>query len=302
MARNILIDETPDLVIQVADAKNLKRSLVLTSLLADIGLPLVLVLNMIDEAAQKGIKVKRHKLEDRLGTAVLETVASEGMGIPALLSALDKAAPPSYPSRMPSGLADAVRRLAMLMADNVHPEWGKRALALFSLSADKETSRWAQQRSGISDHKEALDLIEDAGRPFHRTIDLAILRANDFWAEAVYTESIYFTPVTSTPILNRLGDLALTPVTGLLILFALLAALYFIVGKFAAGFLVDFLVKDIFGGLVGVHLKNVVAAIPFAWVRELIVRRVRTVPHGPGSGLRSGAAGHRRFFLYFRVY
>ena len=81
VARNILIDETPDLVIQVADAKNLKRSLVLTSLLAEFNIPLVLVLNMVDEAAQKGIKVKRHKLEDMLGTAVIETVASEGVGI-----------------------------------------------------------------------------------------------------------------------------------------------------------------------------------------------------------------------------
>ncbi|MBI4763222.1 MAG: ferrous iron transport protein B [Deltaproteobacteria bacterium] len=287
VARNILIDETPDLVIQVADAKNLKRSLVLTSLLADIGLPLVLVLNMVDEAAQKGIKVKRHKLEDRLGAPVLETVASEGIGIPALFSALDKAVPPTYPSRLPSGLAEAVPRLAGLMADKVHPEWVRRALALFALSADKEIARWARQRSGISGHKEALNLIEDAERPFHRTVDLAILRANDFWAEALYEESVYFTPVTSTPVLNRLGDLALTPVTGLLILFALLASLYFIVGKFAAGFLVDFLVEDIFGDLLGVHLKYAVAMIPSAWVRDLIAGEYGLYPMAlvPAFGL-----------------
>ena len=156
VARNILIDETPDLVIQVADAKNLKRSLVLTSLLAEFDIPLVLVLNMVDEAAQKGIKVKRHKLEDMLGAAVIETVASEGVGIASVISALGKAVQPSYPSRLPTILADAVRRLAGLMADKVYPEWEKRALALFSLAADKETSRWARQRSGISDNKDAL--------------------------------------------------------------------------------------------------------------------------------------------------
>ena len=102
VARNILIDETPDLVIQVADAKNLKRSFGLTSLLAEFNIPLVLVLNMVDEAAQKGIKVKRHKLEDMLGTAVIETVASEGVGIAAVISALGKALKPSYPSRLPT--------------------------------------------------------------------------------------------------------------------------------------------------------------------------------------------------------
>jgi ferrous iron transport protein B len=276
VARNILIDETPDLVIQVCDAKNLKRSLALTSLLAEFNIPLVLVLNMVDEAAQKGIKVKRHKLEEMLGTAVIETVASEGVGIASVISALGKALKPSYPSRLPVSLAGAVQGLVGLMADTpkdsrkAGAEWEKRALALFSLAGDKEASRWARQKSGINDNHAAFHIIEEAGRSFHRPLDLIIFRANDVWAEALYSESVYFTPVTSTPLLDRIGDLALTPVAGSLILFVLLAALYFIVGKFAAGFLVDFLVEDFFGGTVGPHLKNVVAMIPSAWVREMI--------------------------------
>jgi ferrous iron transport protein B len=272
-ARNLLIDETPDLVIQVCDAKNLKRSFALTSLLAEFNIPLALVLNMVDEAAQKGIKVKRHKLEEMLGTVVVETVASEGVGVASVISALGKALKPSYPSRLPAILADAVRNLAGLMADQPYAEWEKRALALFSLAGDKEASRWAQQRSKIIDNQAAFHIIEEAGRSFHRPLDLIISRANDLRAEALYAESVYFTPVTSTPILNRIGDLALTPVAGSLILFILLVGLYFIIGKFAAGFLVDFLVKDFFGGTVGPHVKNVVALIPSAFVREIIAGR-----------------------------
>jgi len=271
VAREILIKETPDLVIQVSDTKNLKRSLVLTSLLAEFHIPLVFVLNMVDEAAQKGIKVKRHKLEDMLGTAVIETVASEGVGIASVISALGKALKPSYPSRLPTIFADAVRGLAELMADKTYPEWTKRALALFSFADEKETSRWARSRSGINDNEDALRIIEAANSSFYRTFDPIISKANDVWAEALYAEAVYFTPVTSTPLLDRIGDLALTPVVGSLILFALLAALYFIVGKFAAGFLVDFLVKDFFGGMVGPHLKSVVAIIPFAFVRDILV-------------------------------
>jgi ferrous iron transport protein B len=271
VARDILINETPDVVIQVSDTKNLKRSLVLTSLLAEFHIPLVFVLNMVDEAAQKGIKVKRHKLEDMLGTAVIETVASEGVGIASVISALGKALEPSYPSRLPTIFADAVRALAGLMADRTYPEWTKRALALFSLADEKETSRWARSRSGINDNEDALRIIEAANSSFYRTFDPIIFKANDLWAEALYSESVYFTPVTSTPLLDRVGDLALTPVAGSLILFTLLAALYFIVGKFAAGFLVDFLVKDFFGGTVGPYLTNVVAMIPSSFVREIIV-------------------------------
>jgi ferrous iron transport protein B len=271
VARHMLIDETPDLVIQVCDAKNLKRSLVLTSVLAEFHIPLVFVLNMVDEAAQKGIKVKRHKLEDMLGTAVIETVASEGVGIASVISALGRALRPSYPSRLPTIFSDAVRSLAGLMGDKAYPEWAKRALALFSLADEKETSRWARQKSGFDDNEDACRIMEAAHGSFYRTFDLIAFKANDVWAQGLYSESVYFTPVTSTPLLDRIGDLALTPVAGSLILFILLTALYFIVGKFAAGFLVDFLVKNLFGGAVGPHLKNVVAMIPFAFVRELIV-------------------------------
>jgi ferrous iron transport protein B len=277
VARNILIDEKPDLVVQVSDAKNLKRSFALTSLLAELNIPLVLVLNMVDEAAQKGIKVKRHKLEDMLGTAVIETVASEGVGIAAVISALVKASSPSHPSRLPAILADAVQGLVGLMADmpkdarKADEKWEKRALALFSLAGDKETSRWALQRSGLVDDKAAHDLIEEAGRSFYRPLDQIIARASDPWAEGLYAESVYFTPVTSTPVLNRIGDLALTPIAGSLILFILLTAIYFVVGKFAAGFLVDFLVKDFFGDMVGPHLNHVVAMIPFPFFRDLLV-------------------------------
>jgi ferrous iron transport protein B len=281
VARNILIDEKPDLVVQVSDAKNLKRSFALTSLLAELNIPLVLILNMVDEAAQKGIKVKRHKLEELLGTAVIETIASEGVGITALISALGKASSPSYPSRLPASLAGAVQGLVGLMADmpknsrKADEKWEKRTLALFSLAGDKETSRWALQRSGVDDDKAAHDLIEEAGRSFYRPLDQIIARASDPWAEGLYAESVYFTPVTSTPILNRIGDLALTPVAGSLILFIMLATIYFIVGKFAAGFLVDFLVKDFFGGIVGPHLKHAVELSSSAFIRD-----ITTGPYG----------------------
>jgi ferrous iron transport protein B len=244
---------------------------VLTSLLAKFHIPLVLVLNMVDEAAQKGIKVKRHKLEDRLGAAVIETVASEGVGIAALIAALGKAEMPSGPSRLPAVLTDAIQSLTALMPDPAQPEWKKRALSLFSLAEEPETSRWAQQRSGLADRADAQRIIGDASRSFYRTLDLIILRANDAWAEATYAESIYLTPISSTPLLDRIGDLALTPIAGSFIIFLLLGALYFIVGKFAAGYLVDLLVKDFFGGVMSPYLNRIVAIIPSAPLREMFM-------------------------------
>lgn len=271
VVRKILLDEKPEMVIQVADAKNLKRSLLLTALLGEIGVPLVLVLNMVDEALQRGINVKRHRLETLLGVPVIETVASEGVGVGALLSALDKAARSSYPSRLPAALAGAVTSLAALVADQDHPEWAKRALALFACADEHETARWARERGGISGDEDALRIISLAAGSFYRALGLVIFRANDLSAEALYEESVYFISVSTTPLLNRLGDLALAPVAGTLILFILLTGIYFVVGKFAAGFLVDFLVKDFFGNMVGPPLKHIVAMIPSPFVQDILM-------------------------------
>jgi ferrous iron transport protein B len=271
VARNILIDEKPDLVVQVCDAKNLNRSLVLTALLAEFHIPLVLAVNMVDEAAQKGIKVIRHKLEEMLGTPVVETIASEGVGIPTLISALGKGRNPCYPSRLPTTLVAAVNDLLGLIGTGACDEREKLALAFFSLAGDQATSLWAQQKTGICDNEATGQIIKNSTQTFHRPLGLVVSRANDLWAEALYAESVYLSPVTSTPLLNRIGDQALTPIAGSVILFVLITLLYFIVGKFAAGFVVDFLLNDFFGVMVAPHLKNAVAIIPYAFVRELIV-------------------------------
>ena len=73
---------------QVADARNLRRALMLTSQIADFGLPMILVLNMIDEAHARGISIDAEGLSDHLGIPVIEAVAPEGRGMAELRDAL----------------------------------------------------------------------------------------------------------------------------------------------------------------------------------------------------------------------
>ena len=77
VARDMLFDESPKTIIQVADSKNLRRSLILTSQLAEMGIPTVLALNMADEAKSAGIRVDAKKLAGLMGMPVIETVATE---------------------------------------------------------------------------------------------------------------------------------------------------------------------------------------------------------------------------------
>jgi ferrous iron transport protein B len=88
IAREYLLDERPDVVIDVVDATNLERNLYLTTQLLELGTPLVIALNVSDLARSQGIRIDIPRLSALLvGTPVVETVASKGQGLEALLDA-----------------------------------------------------------------------------------------------------------------------------------------------------------------------------------------------------------------------
>jgi ferrous iron transport protein B len=81
VARRILLSEKPDIVIQVVDAKNLERMLSLTLQLIEAELPVMLVLNIMDEAQKEGVIIDIQALEKELNVPVIETVSTAGKGI-----------------------------------------------------------------------------------------------------------------------------------------------------------------------------------------------------------------------------
>lgn len=81
VVRSILLEEKPDVILQLVDAKNLERMLPLTVQLIEAGLPVVLDLNIIDEAERIGIKIDVDRLERELGIPVVATVATTGQGV-----------------------------------------------------------------------------------------------------------------------------------------------------------------------------------------------------------------------------
>jgi ferrous iron transport protein B len=90
----LLTSAGAELIVQVADARNLRRALLLTSQIADLGRPMILVLNMFDEARARGVDIDTDGLAEELGVPVIEAVAPEGRGIAGIREALPLAAQP----------------------------------------------------------------------------------------------------------------------------------------------------------------------------------------------------------------
>ncbi|CUA98428.1 Fe(2+) transporter permease subunit FeoB [Thiomonas bhubaneswarensis] len=91
VAREYLLGEEVDLVVNIVDASNLERHLALTAELLEVGKPMVLALNMIDEAQALGLEPQVQVLSERLGIPVVALVARKGRGRKELLQAIDTA-------------------------------------------------------------------------------------------------------------------------------------------------------------------------------------------------------------------
>jgi ferrous iron transport protein B len=93
----ILLREKPDIIVQVADAKNLRRTLLITSQIAEFNIPMVLVLNMIDEAEDRGIAIDSAGISKLFGISVVETIAIYSKGRRQLQNAILHPRKPSNP-------------------------------------------------------------------------------------------------------------------------------------------------------------------------------------------------------------
>lgn len=91
VARDYVHAGEADLIVNIVDASNLERNLYLTTQLAEMGVPLLVVLNMVDVAEEKGMQVDAQALSAQLGCPVLPVVASEGKGIGELKAAIAQA-------------------------------------------------------------------------------------------------------------------------------------------------------------------------------------------------------------------
>ncbi len=276
IARESLFAGEVTAVLHVVDAKNLDRSLGTTLELLDAGLPLVLVLNMIDEARAQGIVIDRARLQARLGCPVVETVAVERQGTEELREGVAAMRRQPRPSGRETGriwseeFGPAVDRLAaMVGSDSTLPKtMPARVAAALAIRGSPELAR----RAGFS--AEALQQARQEVRAhvggMPPVAAILALRAR----AAKILEGAFHRPATLRETLqHRLGIALAHPLWGLpALLFVLYVGFYWIVGQFAAGTLVGWLEEDLFGGYVNPVLERIFATlVPWDLLRALFV-------------------------------
>ena len=267
-----LLNESTRCLVQVGDAKNLRRTLTLTALLAELGVPMVLALNMHDEAAARGVTVDIPALAGELGVPVLATVATGGEGIGELTHGLNQARAPEALLRYDDEIEAEIARVAAAIHDCApHPRLASRGLAILYLGGDDEVANWLAGQAG--DGFGRLDMLRtNALRRSDADLPTLLARERTEAADAL-AASVIQRAVRSTPLLSqRVGQAVVHPVWGIPILLGVLFAVYEFVGVFGATTLVGLLEEDLFEGLLNPAFTHFVsAAVDVSWVQEMLV-------------------------------
>jgi small GTP-binding protein len=90
IARNFIIDEKPDVVVDIVDASNLERNLYLAVQIMEMGAPLIIALNMMDEAESRRYKIDIEAVSKEMGVSVIPMVANRNRGTDELLDEIIK--------------------------------------------------------------------------------------------------------------------------------------------------------------------------------------------------------------------
>ena len=125
VTRDYLLDGGPDVVVNLVDATNLERNLYLTTQILDLGVPVVVALNMMDLVKKSGDKIDVAGLSKQLGCPIVETTALKGHGMAELMETAVKAAKAGKPAepKMPfdAQVEEAITKIEGILGNRVSP-------------------------------------------------------------------------------------------------------------------------------------------------------------------------------------
>ncbi len=270
VTRDMLLADRAGVVVQVADTKNLRRGLVITIQLAEMGLPFILDLNMDDEARSRGIAVDQEKLGSLLGIEVVKTVATRRSGIDKLIKSLSMPRQASLEITYETEIEAGIRDISALLPD---APITKRSLALMVLAGDESLREWLHAR--LKDHVVAeIDRIrQETQARFHNSLGYVVnqrrlRRADELLGQVMTTHAAG----KGSEIAHHIGNLSTHPVYGLPILLAVLYLIYQFVGVLGAGEMVDLLEEGVFGEYINPWATRIIEyVLPVPLLQELLV-------------------------------
>ncbi|MBI5042606.1 MAG: ferrous iron transporter B, partial [Nitrospirae bacterium] len=269
VTRDILLKERLSSVIQVADAKNLRRALLITLQLIEMRLPFFLVLNMDDEARSRGIIIESKRLSEILSLPVIKTVATQRIGIHELLEHTVKPCLSGFAFKYDDNLENAIKEMEDYLPEaNI----SKRSLSVMILAGDESLREWLNSYMDPSGLKKIDFLYQRIQEGYNEPAGYIINKQRLKVVDGILEDVLASSQRKAEGIKESFGRWSMHPLLGVPIILAVLFFVYEFVGVFGAQTLVNFLEETIFGRYLNpwaVKITDILVPVPL--LKELFV-------------------------------
>ena len=271
VARTILLEEDPLVVVHVLAARNIERMLPMTLQLIEAGLPVLLVVNILDEAESVGMSIDIPLLQEKLGIPVVGAALGRRRGLAEIRAAI-AAFDPLHRARFAyaADLERDIARVAMLLHGDYRLD--RRALALLLLQKDEEIHQRVlaveeERREDIDNVVK--DIVFERRVDLHLRISLERKRVCKGLLDGVISQRQGGGPTFS----ERLSGWTMNPWAGVPLLLAVLYfGLYQFVGGFGAGTIVDLFEGRLFEEIINPWVVDLgTRYLSWNWLYELLV-------------------------------
>lgn len=247
--------EAPAIVIQVADAKNLQRALPVTLQLQEMNCPMMLVINMCDEAVRAGIKIDARKLERELGIPVVMTVAVKKIGLDQIKKMMGEVEVPRYAFRYSENFQNAVDQIETILPSDIT---GKRAVAVMLASGDRRLSHQMFPLLTGTTREKIEEEVRKLATQYAEPVSFLMSRERVAAVQSLLTGTVE-QQTKGRPLGAWLSHYTMHPFWGFVFLAGILWLVYKFVGEFGAGVAVNFVENDIFAKYISpgaIHLAD----------------------------------------------
>lgn len=269
VTRDILLKESRSFLIQVVDTKNIRRGLLISLQLLEMGLPFLLILNMWDEAKSRGIVINLQELSNFLGVPVIKTVATRRKGLDKIKDSLQAQTHSFKSITYPETIESGISKITPLLPET---SISKRSLALMLLSGDESLLDWLHHHLSENEIQQIEKIRQEIQSNLLDPIGFLITQTRLRKVDELLSRIMGLRGVVPKSVASLLGNLSIHPLWGIPILLVILYLTYQFVGVLGAQVAVRFLEETVFGKwLLPPIIQSIQHLLPLPLVQEFFV-------------------------------
>ena len=282
VARDFVLNEKPDIIVDVLDSTNLERNLYLLLQLIELGLPVVAALNMSDEAAEKGIVIDHTLLSKTLGVPMVPTVGSRGDGVRELLETTIATFDAHTLPRMPNYGEDIETHIAVLVEllkedEKFTAAYSPRWMAIKLIEKDPDAQRRIEHHACIAKIRTALEAAWHwIALHYGKDPEIIMSEQRYGYIHGAVSEAIHRRRLRGISLTESIDRFVMHPLVGMPLFFFIIWAIFKL--TFALGEYPMVWLEQLFGNLETIVQRSTLSAT----IQDLLINGII---HGVGGVL-----------------